>query len=1138
MAINKRKILQSAQKHVQKGNLEKAAEDYQRVCKADPKDTSVRLKLGDLFLKLGRNDDAVTTYLKVAEQFMKEGFDAKAVALYKQITKLDPKRRDVSVPLAELYQRMGLIPDAMAALQSAADAAYQDGDKDEALSLLRRMAALDPANTKNRIKVAELLHQEGYNEQAVAEYNEVLAELERQGDDEEHVRVLARLVEVDPSGTDSAVELARTQLSTGNAEEARGVAEGILERTPDDLEAREVLGLALEKLGEDAACAEVMRSLAELYRERGDDDRARELMQRYGATTEFSAESTDEPILATDNLDGEMHLEIDDELDEENVGSVGAEFSDPGFAREGMHIGEALDGVSRREESGPVAVEDEAEDLDIDLDSVDESIEGASASLDDAGLDTLDELDDAPASSDAAAADDTPPVAAAPSVAAPKPVEDPEQSFAEAGVYLRYGKHDRAIEVLRGILALEPTHAGALVRLGETLVASQDPDNAITAFQRGATAATEQGDTALFETARAQLAEIDADAAEALLGTSDDDADIEEEFDVEIDDGLEDEFVDESDSGTGPDHEEVTDEIGIDELVDVVEDPPEVSAPARAREPEQEAAAETSDDAEIDFDLDIDAEDEANLHAGNADPGDDLDLPSLEDQLETDDGDTDSSTHSSGASTTSVRVKEELEEAEFYMEQGLLDEAREVYERILTIANNHPQAMLRLGEIEAAGAGSDDSAGELDVDVMDDAAAESAESEPELDEAEDERAEAPLEFVTDESDEDEGFEDELTFVTDEPVRVEPEAPTEDATPGRILAEALAASAAPVEEDTKPEPEAEPEPAPEPEPVPEPEAEPVPEPVAAAPEMVAAPEDSGEFDLAAQLSDVFGAEEESIPGSAGGNTEEEGFEQVFAAFKEGVQSELGEADYEAHYDLGIAYKEMGLLDDAIGEFQQAMAAPNRALPCLHMMGLCAFDLGRGVDAAAHLEQALSLPDVPDDQRIGIQFDLGRVHARSGDVDRARACFEAVQAIDTDFCDVGAMLAELEHAPSAVEEDTADEAFESFDDLIGADDEGSEPPADEAASYESFDEFMDDDQEEDEGDDAAPAAAAGTPEPVVAEDTQPIREPASSEESEPLEELEPIEDEAELAAEPEPDPAPARTRKKKKKKISFV
>ena len=55
------------------------------------------------------------------------------------------------------------------------------------------------------------------------------------------------------------------------------------------------------------------------------------------------------------------------------------------------------------------------------------------------------------------------------------------------------------------------------------------------------------------------------------------------------------------------------------------------------------------------------------------------------------------------------------------------------------------------------------------------------------------------------------------------------------------------------------------------------------------------------------------------------TEEEGFEQVFHAFKSGVERELGESDHEARYDLGIAYKEMGLLDDAIGEFRIAMQA---------------------------------------------------------------------------------------------------------------------------------------------------------------------------------------------------------------------
>ena len=66
MSINKRKVLQSAQKHLQKGALDKALKDYQTLLEADPKDVNLRLKVGDLHLRLGKNDDAVTAYLKVA----------------------------------------------------------------------------------------------------------------------------------------------------------------------------------------------------------------------------------------------------------------------------------------------------------------------------------------------------------------------------------------------------------------------------------------------------------------------------------------------------------------------------------------------------------------------------------------------------------------------------------------------------------------------------------------------------------------------------------------------------------------------------------------------------------------------------------------------------------------------------------------------------------------------------------------------------------------------------------------------------------------------------------------------------------------------------------------------------------------
>ena len=71
----------------------------------------------------------------------------KAIALYKQVTRIDPKRYDVYLPLSELYQRLGLNSDAMKALQTAADAHYREGDKNQALDLLRKMATFDPSNT-------------------------------------------------------------------------------------------------------------------------------------------------------------------------------------------------------------------------------------------------------------------------------------------------------------------------------------------------------------------------------------------------------------------------------------------------------------------------------------------------------------------------------------------------------------------------------------------------------------------------------------------------------------------------------------------------------------------------------------------------------------------------------------------------------------------------------------------------------------------------------------------------------------------------------------------------------------------------------------------------------------------------------
>ena len=121
LAVNKRKILEAARKHAQKGAKDKALKEYQKLLKLDPRDAKLRLEVGDAYRRWGQVEEAVATYSKVAEQYMKDGFDARAVAVYKQIQNLDPTRYDCYESLAEVYQRMGLMAEAINTLQLAAE---------------------------------------------------------------------------------------------------------------------------------------------------------------------------------------------------------------------------------------------------------------------------------------------------------------------------------------------------------------------------------------------------------------------------------------------------------------------------------------------------------------------------------------------------------------------------------------------------------------------------------------------------------------------------------------------------------------------------------------------------------------------------------------------------------------------------------------------------------------------------------------------------------------------------------------------------------------------------------------------------------------------------------------------------------
>jgi tetratricopeptide (TPR) repeat protein len=137
-----------------------------------------------------------------------------------------------------------------------------------------------------------------------------------------------------------------------------------------------------------------------------------------------------------------------------------------------------------------------------------------------------------------------------------------------------------------------------------------------------------------------------------------------------------------------------------------------------------------------------------------------------------------------------------------------------------------------------------------------------------------------------------------------------------------------------------------------------------------------------------------------------------FHEMLERFKQGVAANLDESDHESHYDLGVAYREMGLLDEAIGEFQKALRANGDRIRTYEALGQCFVDKGQFQIAVALLTRALDDATQGDDTLVGVLYLLGVSSQTLRRWDDARGFFERVFAVDIGFRDVGARLAAVE------------------------------------------------------------------------------------------------------------------------------
>src|SRR5437773_5390374 len=133
-------------------------------------------------------------------------------------------------------------------------------------------------------------------------------------------------------------------------------------------------------------------------------------------------------------------------------------------------------------------------------------------------------------------------------------------------------------------------------------------------------------------------------------------------------------------------------------------------------------------------------------------------------------------------------------------------------------------------------------------------------------------------------------------------------------------------------------------------------------------------------------------------------EERDFQEMLARFKQGIDENIDEGDFQSHYDLGVAFKEMGLLDEAIAELQKALRAPDGKLRSSEALGVCFIDKGAYVVAESILRRALELPASGDQERLGVLYWLGRALEEQGKRVEARDLYGRVFAVDIRFRDV--------------------------------------------------------------------------------------------------------------------------------------
>ncbi|HKC64017.1 MAG TPA: tetratricopeptide repeat protein [Pyrinomonadaceae bacterium] len=255
MAFDKAKVLRAAEKYLAQGKIPAAIKEYRQIAENDPLDFTALNMLGDLYTRENNKQEAMQCFLRIAEHYREEGFQSKAIAMYRKMDRLNPGSPEIANRLAVLYETQGLIVDARAQYMVVAEAWQREGQTRKALEVFRKVADLDPQNTEARIKLAQGFMHEGMEEEAAKAFSEAGAQYVARNEHERAIEPYTLALKLRPHDYKSLNGLLNAHIALGTPDEAVEVLENALQSRPDDIEILLMLANAYLE-AEDAPAAE------------------------------------------------------------------------------------------------------------------------------------------------------------------------------------------------------------------------------------------------------------------------------------------------------------------------------------------------------------------------------------------------------------------------------------------------------------------------------------------------------------------------------------------------------------------------------------------------------------------------------------------------------------------------------------------------------------------------------------------------------------------------------------------------------------------------------------------------------------------------------------------------------------------